>query len=292
MVRILRLIYSHPFNRNNKLGAVIRFIKWQLSSRLWGGSFVFNWINDAKLIISNGMTGATGNIYVGLMEYEDMSFLLHYIQQDDLFFDVGANVGVYTILASKVRGARTVSIEPLPITYSKLIDNIQINKLKNVTCKNIGLSFEKSKLFFTSSKDTMNRVALIDDDDRQLVLVDTLDSLCQDYGVPKIIKIDVEGYETNVLKGAQSILSDDNLEVIIIELNGSGDKFGFNDKDIHEDLLKAGFLSYSYAPFERRIIKLNSYGTHNTIYIKTKAFEKIKNLVKNSEKFECNGIHV
>lgn len=292
MINIIKFIYNHPLNKNNKIGAIVKFFLWQMSSKLWRGSFVFNWINNSKLIVSNGMTGATGNIYVGLMEYEDMSFLLHYIQKDDLFYDIGANVGVYTILASQVKKAKTISIEPLPLTYEKLLDNIQINRLTNVVSKNIGLSFEQSKLYFTTNKDTMNSVALDSDINKQEINVDTLDNLSMKYGIPKMIKIDVEGYETNVLKGAIDVLEDDALEVVILELNGSGKKFGFNDDDIHRNLFNFGFKPYSYNPFERKIIKLDSYGFHNTIYIKSQVFNKIKTIVENSVTFNCNGVNI
>lgn len=46
------------------------------------------------------MTGATGNWYCGLQEYEDMSFVLHALRPGDLFVDVGANIGSYSILAA------------------------------------------------------------------------------------------------------------------------------------------------------------------------------------------------
>lgn len=291
MIDILKFIYGHPLNKNNKLNAILRFIRWQISSRLLGsGAFVYNWINDSKLIISKGMTGATGNIYVGLMEYEDMSFLLHYLKKDDLFYDIGANVGVYTILASKVKGAKSVSIEPLPRTYEKLIDNIKINRLDNVNYKNIGLSFEKSKLYFTTNKDTMNSVALDTDKCITEVPVDTLDNISNEFGIPTLIKIDVEGYETNVLLGGKKVLQDESLEVIILELNGSGEKFGFMDDDIHKNLLKLGFESCSYNPFKREIIKLNKYGVHNTIYIRSTYLDKISKILKSSDGFNLNGI--
>jgi FkbM family methyltransferase len=290
MIEILKFIYKHPLNKNGKIRAIIRFLKWQISSRLWSGSLVYNWINDSKLVISNGMTGATGNIYVGLMEYEDMSFLLHYLQKDDLFYDIGANVGVYTVLASKVKNTKTVCIEPLPTTYEKLIDNIQINRLDNVISLNIGLSHEKSKLYFTTDKDTMNGVALSSDSNKKEVDVDTLDNLSEIYGIPKVVKIDVEGYETNVLKGANKILTDDRLEVVILELNGNGVKYGFRDDDIHNNLKNIGFNSFIYNPFERKLIKLEKYGTHNTIYIRESLLNKVNDTIKNADKFECNGL--
>lgn len=290
MIEILKFIYKHPLNKKGKINAIIRFLKWQISSRLWKHSLIYNWINDSKLVISNGMTGATGNIYVGLMEYEDMSFLLHYLQKDDLFYDIGANVGVYTVLASKIKNTKTVCIEPLPTTYEKLIDNIQINRLENVISLNIGLSYEKSKLFFTTDKDTMNGVALSSDSNIKEVDVDTLDNLSSIYGIPKIIKIDVEGYETNVLKGANKLLINDRLEVIILELNGNGIKYGFSDDDIHNNLKNIGFNSFTYNPFERKLIKLEKYGIHNTIYIKESLLNKVNEIIKNADKFEYNSL--
>ena len=292
MIDILKLIYQHPLNKQNKLGAIWRFVKWQISSRVWGGSFVYRWIDNSKLIIANGMTGATGNIYVGLMEYEDMSFLLHYLQKDDLFYDVGANVGVYTVLASKVKKAKTVCFEPLPETYEKLLDNLNINRLDNVISHNIGLSFEKSKLHFTKDKDTMNRVSIENTTNTEEVDVDTLDSISEKYGIPKIIKIDVEGFEFNVLKGAEKNLQNEELEVIILELNGSGEKFGFSDDEIHQSLQKFGFEAYTYNPFEREIIRLDTYGTHNTIYIKKSVFSSIEKAVLSSDKFKCNEMYI
>ena len=289
MIEILKFIYKHPLNSERKIKSIFKFITWQISSTLWGGSFIYNWIDNSRLIISKGMTGATGNIYVGLMEYEDMSFLLHYLQEDDLFYDIGANVGVYTILASKVKKAKTISIEPIPSTYEHLIDNIQINRLDNVITKNIGLSSEKSKLFFTTNRDAMNSVALSSDKDTIEVEVDTLDNLSKRFGYPKMIKIDVEGYETNVIKGGMETLKNPNVEVIIIELNGNGNKFLFNDNDIHNILLSLDYYPYTYNPFERKIIKLNHYGSHNTIYIKNSVLSKIENRIKDSKQFNCEG---
>ncbi|MDP2076963.1 MAG: FkbM family methyltransferase [Sulfuricurvum sp.] len=294
MTNTLQFIYNHPLNKKKKIRSVLNFLKWQISSRLWDGSFVFEWINDSKLVIKRGMTGATGNIYVGLMEYEDMSFLLHYLHEDDLFFDIGANVGVYTVLASKVKHANTVCIEPLPLTYEKLRDNIQINRLDNVTSLNIGLSYEKSKLHFTTDKDTMNGVVIASDaNNQEEVDVDTLDNISKLYGVPRVIKIDVEGFEANVLKGAHNVLKDEKLEVIIIELNGSGIKYGFSDDEIHNDLKKLEFNAFKYIPLERKLIKLEKHGTtHNTIYIREAVLANIEIAIKNANSFKCHELFI
>ena len=93
----IRFITNHPLNREHKLGAIIRFAKWQLGSRLVPGAVVYDWINGSRFLVKTGETGLTGNIYTGLHEFPDMGFLLHFLRSDDLFVDVGANVGSYTI---------------------------------------------------------------------------------------------------------------------------------------------------------------------------------------------------
>ena len=55
--------------------------------------------------------GATGNLYVGLHEFEEMAFLLHFLRRGDLFADVDANVGSYTILAAVAVGTEAIAFE-------------------------------------------------------------------------------------------------------------------------------------------------------------------------------------
>ena len=110
ITRILKYIAYHPLNRKNKLKAVIRFIRWQISCLFNSYPIIYNFGEKTKLIISKGMHGATGNLYCGLDEFEDMAFVLHFLREDDQFIDVGANIGSYTLLASNEVGSETISI--------------------------------------------------------------------------------------------------------------------------------------------------------------------------------------
>lgn len=83
----------------------MRILRWQLGSRLLGSRVVVPFVDGSWLLVGTGMHGATGNVYVGLMEFEDMAFVLHLVCEGDEFLDVGANMGVYSILAA-TRGAR------------------------------------------------------------------------------------------------------------------------------------------------------------------------------------------
>ena len=88
-------------------------------------------------------------------------FLINNLNANDLFIDIGANVGHYSLLAAGVCKANVIAFEPIPSTFFKLEENVKLNALsKNVTCHNIGIGEENSILNFTKSKDVMNSVAL------------------------------------------------------------------------------------------------------------------------------------
>jgi FkbM family methyltransferase len=273
MMNTLRFIANHPLNRKSPWKGLFRFIWWQLKSRIINKSQRYALTQHTKLLVSRGMTGATGNIYCGLLEYEDMAFVLHFLRPEDCFFDVGANVGVYTILASGEIGATSVAIEPVLSTFLHLTNNINLNNLSERTkALNIGLGEEKGTLRFTTAFDTVNHVATAQDKDFLEVQVETLDALTEQLAVPILIKIDVEGFETPVLQGAKKTLQSENLKAIIIELNGSGKRYGFDENLIHQQLIEFGFKPYQYHPENKSLSALETFTKFNTIYLRDLAF--------------------
>ena len=85
---VLSFILNHPLNKNKKLEAITRYIKWQIGSRLVSGAIAFEWVNGTKFLVKPGDAGLTGNIYTGLHEFTDMSLLLHFLRDGDLFVDI------------------------------------------------------------------------------------------------------------------------------------------------------------------------------------------------------------
>jgi hypothetical protein len=88
---------------------IARFLSWQIGSRLSQTAHVFELANGAKMFARPGMTGATGNLYVGLHEFAEMAFLLHFLRRGELFADVGANVGSYSVVAGAAVGADVIA---------------------------------------------------------------------------------------------------------------------------------------------------------------------------------------
>jgi FkbM family methyltransferase len=286
IIGLIKKLVESPLNFNNKLKVILRFVKWQISQHINQSPIVYPFTENSKLIIKKSMTGATGNLYYGLDEFYDMGFLLHLLRQDDVFVDVGANIGSYTILASAEIGAKTISIEPVPSTFDFLKNNIILNNIGNlVEIHNVGLAGSNGLIKFTGTQDTVNHVAINNDKDLIEVKVDTLDGIIKTVN-PCLIKIDVEGYEYEVLKGASKTLKNPFLKALIVELNGSGKRYGYNDNDVHKRLIDNGFAPFEYSPFSRSLSPVKAVSNQNTIYIRDIDF--VKRRVREARKIKVN----
>lgn len=290
----LVFLLRHPLSRGRRGAALVRWLRWQLGSRLVPGGVVVPFVDEALLLVHPGMTGATGNVYLGLHEFPDMSFLLHLLREDDLFVDIGANVGSYTVLAAQVRRARGVSIEPVPATFRQLRANLLVNDIvSRVEALNLGVGSESGVLNFTSGLDTVNHVLSRGEScsDCIAVPVQTLDSLLAGRS-PILMKIDVEGFETCVIEGAQNTLGSASLLAVIMELNGSGNRYGFDEAALHQRMCGFGFAPYAYDPFSRVLVSLQGgiSRTGNTIYLREP--ERVQDLLRFSPAFSVNGASI
>jgi FkbM family methyltransferase len=282
----IRTMLNHPLNRANKVAALKRFLAWQIGSRLVPGPVVVSVAGEAKMIVSRGMTGATGNIYLGLQEFSDMSFVVHLLREGELFVDVGANVGSYTILAGALAKARCIAFEPIAETHAHLLANIRLNSL-DCRAFNMGVGRTAAQLRFTTDKDTTNRVADAGDAQSTEVSIVALDSILADE-VPVAIKIDVEGFETEVIEGARKVLDGPGLLAVVMETNGSGSRYGYDDATLHAAMLERGFLAYAYEPLTRHLTPLpNPASAGNTLYIRD--FPRVVRRLESARQFRVLG---
>lgn len=277
VIATLSFIARHPLTRDRRVSAWLRWLRWQVCKRWLPGPVAVPFVDATRLLIAPGMTGATGNYYCGLHEFEDMAFVLHFLRPGDLFIDVGANVGSYTVLASAT-GADVVSFEPVPAAFGVLRDNVNLNQpAGRVEVHNAAVGAAAGELLMTADKDTMNRVVGTAPAPGEAVARVPTVRIDDITGVsdkrPCVLKIDVEGYESQVLAGAAGLLASGRVQAAIVELNGSGARFGADDDSLHERLLGGGFTAWRYDPFARRLQPLagsrNTGG--NTLYLRDAA---------------------
>jgi FkbM family methyltransferase len=288
---LVRFVVTHPLNQDHKLEALMRMAKWQLGSRLVPGAVVFDWVNASKLLIRRGDKGLTGNVYSGLHESADMAFLLHVLRADDLFIDVGANAGSYTVLACAAAGATGYAFEPIPATYRRLMENVRLNDLESrVQCLNVGLGSEPGRLAFCDDLDTSNHVLPEEPLGRHAITVEvsTLDRAIHAVA-PAVAKIDVEGFETPVLQGASATLQNPLLHSVVMELNGSGERYGFDESHLIATMFEHGFRTYRYDLFARRLVALHgkNVSSGNTLFIRDERF--VTDRIASAPKFELYG---
>ncbi len=274
LLETLRYITSHPLNRYAKLRAIARFVDWQVRSRL-SPERVMPWIGESKLVVRRGMTGATGNIYCGLHEFPDMAFLLHCLRAGDVFVDAGANVGSYTVLASAVVGARSLTIEPGENALLSLRRNIDVNRINDrVTVFPCAVGASQGELAFTTGLDTMNRAAVAGEPGVRMVEQRSIDSITEGFA-PVMLKMDVEGHEEQVLAGAASLLAMTSLKAIETESNAVG---------IEKIMTRFGFKRMYYDPFERWLAaEPGAIAASNALYIRD--YEFVQTRIRTAEPF-------
>lgn len=169
----------------------------------------------------------------GYYELETVNFIKAKLPTGGVFVDVGANIGVHSLIASKI-ASRVIAIEPNPKTSKRLERNISLNKIKNIKVLKLAVSNKEGLSKFYLPRETestyldkgslMNKSILTGNSIS--VRVDTLDNILKDELRIDFIKIDAQGNEMEVIEGAYKIIKKFN-PVIIYEME-DGSKSIYN----------------------------------------------------------------
>jgi len=179
----------------------------------WQGMKLFNRL-PKHLILSNSKiysykrSGSGPLVYwMGKYDFNNMSFIQEYLKEvEGKFIDVGANIGVYSLLASEIENVLVFSFEPHPVTFEQLKTNIDLNHRKNIFPFQLAISNYSGRQYLTDSPESaINRIVNDNLSDTSLLAVDsmTLDKALVGYSTDiSYLKIDVEGHEFEVLFGS------------------------------------------------------------------------------------------
>ena len=148
-------------------------------------------------------------------EPETLPVFLRLVQAGSTVLDVGANTGLFSLLAAqRAPGVRVHAVEPVPRVFQMLEDNVRSNRLQNVTCHRLALGdHEGTVSMYVPREDVPIMASLLPGwrTDSECVEVEsqTLDQLVARLGLGAVdvLKIDAEGAETLVLSGARDTLS-------------------------------------------------------------------------------------
>ncbi len=192
-------------------------------------------------------------IYKGF-EIEECGYLKSVLKEGDYFVDVGANIGLFSLIASDLVGqsGKVISFEPTPEIFRRFNENIQINQFTNIDSFNIGLSNLPGSLAFNISNngfDAWNSFAIpnnLNIDSKIQVNVSTLDIELSKFDKSKIriIKMDVEGWEKFVLKGGIEFFTNYNPEVMVEFTEANTFAAGYMIQEIYDFMVGLGYQWY------------------------------------------------
>ncbi len=199
-------------------------------------------------------------LYFGGFETETRDFFEAFLRPGDTFLDVGANVGLYTLTAARVVGphGHVHAFEPCSHTFERLSENVKLNGLRNVTCHRVALSHENAQAQLTLADggfDAWNSLGtpyMGEISGSETVTTMTLDRFALDHrlaGPRCTLKIDVEGWENQVLLGAQEFLSRDDAPVLCIEFTEEAARLaGTSCGELYRALERLGYALFSVSP--------------------------------------------
>jgi FkbM family methyltransferase len=210
---IVRYVWEHPSNDGQRLRALQRAARYQVGSRLLGRRVVAQLGERSRLWVDPHRTAAAMVLYANPPDRPEMLAWRRVLRDGALFIDVGANVGTYTLWAAE-HGAEVIALEPAADTFALLQENIALNRYQ-VTALQAAAGDHCGTARFTAGLDAGNSLAA---EGPALTKLVTIDSLIADRSVAGM-KVDVEGFELDVLRGAARALAEHRIGLIQLEWN-------------------------------------------------------------------------
>jgi FkbM family methyltransferase len=172
----------------------------------------------------------------GPWEPSDTAFVVERLSHGGVFYDIGANVGWYSLNVALRTPASVVCFEPQP---ERLVKNLTLNSVTSRVFS-VALGATNGTVRMTREHKAANYISKAGAIE---VSLKTLDSLVREEALdpPTLIKVDVEGFEYEVLKGAVQTLLE-HKPLILCEVNGLGEsRFGVRDRTLVEFLSDLGY---------------------------------------------------
>jgi FkbM family methyltransferase len=196
------------------------------------------------------------HMYAGSYERLESQVVRRLLRRGMTFVDVGANVGYYTAMAAESVGpeGQVLAFEPSQYAFSRLRRMVQGNRLNWVTVFQCGLADQpgQTTLYGGAEDDLLNNhtATMVPHDNsyRRVVEVDTLDRFAERLNIEHIdlVKIDVDGFEMLVLRGASRLIGESRIANIILECNEHWfQQMNISTAEIVEHLKASGFSKVS-----------------------------------------------
>jgi len=205
------------------------------------------------VVFSNDDVGWT-LVSDGAFEREELDCLCELIKKDDVCLDIGANIGIYSVIMGKMApDGKVIAFEPVRLNRCMLELNLALNMVENVQINDFVVSDTVKMIRFSVSTDSAYSSIVSTKRKSEAKAIDiqskTLDVLFYETGTKiDVVKLDVEGAELLVLNGAQKIFSDRRYKprVFLIELNQQNQAvYDYKPEDVVNFMESHGYSTFS-----------------------------------------------
>lgn len=167
--------------------------------------------------------------FFGVYDVAGINFIKRTLKPDDVFIDIGANIGTYSIAASgcldKDKGGTIYSFEPVSGVYKRLMENIELNEIDNIFSKKLAIFDEHKTIeLYLSSNENLGMSSIFHHDTEsgevESVNAVKLDDFMSENNIRKVnlIKIDIEGAEIFALNGMVNTLREFT-PILLVEIS-------------------------------------------------------------------------
>lgn len=262
-LEVVAHVWMHPANAGARVPAVLRALRFQLVGRLLGKPSYAKVGSSGRILCRLHSNGSSAALYANPPDFDEMNFWRSFLRIDDLFLDIGSNVGSYAIWAGDC-GAEVWSFEPDPLAFRELKANIALNRFR-IRAVQVALGAITGDMTFTLGLDTTNRLITAKGNNplaTQQVHVTTLDSILGGR-CARGAKIDVEGAERLVIEGAAASLLQHQIDVIQIEWNSVCERtLGETRDPVLSLMLEAGYQPFRPRGREIETVELSEQGAY------------------------------
>jgi FkbM family methyltransferase len=238
---MIRYVWEHPANEGQRVRALLRAAGFQARGRLLRRPTKTRIGDHSYLWAHLHRASASMAVYANPPDHPEMLVWQRALRPGDVFVDVGANVGSYSILAADL-GATVFALEPAPDTFTLLAENVRLNGYP-VTTLRAAAGAACGTARFTSGQDVVNRLAAGGPEEIEVVTVDSVIGEREVAGM----KVDVEGFELDVLRGCERALAGQRIKLIQLEWNEASAHAAGTDRGPMAELL-AGYGYRLYRP--------------------------------------------
>jgi FkbM family methyltransferase len=279
----LSSLFKAPYNKGKISFALYRFSVWMYVQLFKRVNYKFNIWKNRKIFLNYHSLQCMWLMHNYWVDWEEYNLIKDILDKNSTAFDVGANIGLYSLWMSKYNQNGVVhSFEPDDKNYAFLEKNIRLNHLEGrIYLNKTGIADKTGYLYLTKNIDVENHLTTEKTSDAVEIPIITLDDYCRQNSAGKIryLKIDIEGFELSALLGAKNLLTQGAIDIIQLEINNALSNSGASQGELISFLNSYGYHLARYNVEEKTLENIN-YSKERENYFAVRSVDELNRQIR------------